>query len=912
MNVSNTIYSESNNKALKSQFVTMKNIFNSDNDDETKKEDINIKRNESGLLFLDLLYDKLTKENMKYDKLKLLQEYIDDNEYDSDGIVYDTFDTDINKSVIGIYLKSKDLNKFFEIISEKAAGYNIILEKDKQKDKDKKKNQQKQNTFYSFGSRYYYWKWYKNNIDYDIVYNPGYRYKDWYINKKFDNLKQEILNKLDISQFEATKNKATMILNNSMHYKYMMSRINTDSYGGILHYDIAKDVPITIENLMSVIFYTDYSQLSFSFSATFRKRSKNETNQEMKQRNSFFWNWSKLLMETVHLYGYRYNYFNWQNPEPQIKTLYHGISTMYFSSFITRFCGPTSMTRQISVASIFAQKGIILEIQQHGGYFAHHPFYFNCTFLSCFGNEDERLFIGGAGYCGSWSIDTIPDGGCLQLRSIRIMDTDENYIWFVRALSILDTIIKGQEISNFRKQFRKSQKFYFKIIHCLIQSYHAQNNTNDNIKNKNDKLTMKIPKYIQSCFAEMVKQIKKVKFDLYYLDRLYPSFQKIIKFSNNEKCKKNLLLFDNICNLFPQCSNIDVNLEGKIYDKITNLFINELIKQLKKICDNKFFYKLKQIRLIKFEYSDDIDTDKIRLLFDKENEKNINWDWKIKETVKDKVAVLHIYNGTFQDETKRNENDIEMDDDVNNNNDQLITKQDVFSISESDKKRLESIKKAKEKNKNKNNDDDNKESLKSDKDDDDDDDEVNENKVIKNKTMFINVNSGQALLANNDFRLQGGHPLQTAKANYYGLAEFALIPYDKEKNLVNIYHVKKKRFIICDDDHSPHEFYSNFKEINGVAIICGHKYMNNNDIDEYAIWEQIENFDYDDKCFMFKNIKSNRYIASTQERAPNGYMGYKVIGINKDNITSSSAQCVWSLYQWIDDQSRDKLMDGRE
>ena len=64
-------------------------------------------------------------------------------------------------------------------------------------------------------------------------------------------------------------------------------------------------------------------------------------------------------METVHLYGNMLD-------EEDIRVLYHGISFLYITSFITRFCSPTSMTRQLSVAKIFCgDQGIILEVQQH-------------------------------------------------------------------------------------------------------------------------------------------------------------------------------------------------------------------------------------------------------------------------------------------------------------------------------------------------------------------------------------------------------------------------------------------------------------------------------------------------------------------------------------------------------------------
>ena len=54
---------------------------------------------------------------------------------------------------------------------------------------------------YCFGQRYYYWPYYIHNNNFDNIYNPGYKYKDWFIYKKFTNLKEEMLNKLKFKKF---------------------------------------------------------------------------------------------------------------------------------------------------------------------------------------------------------------------------------------------------------------------------------------------------------------------------------------------------------------------------------------------------------------------------------------------------------------------------------------------------------------------------------------------------------------------------------------------------------------------------------------------------------------------------------------------------------------------------------------
>ena len=122
-------------------------------------------------------------------------------------------------------------------------------------------------------------------------------------------------------------------------------------------YGIRRGSCLTYDRIMSIMFYTDYSNLSYEFSASFRKKSLNETNKSLIKRHKNFCNWAKILNETINCWGNRLNYqgdYEWIDGkkvyvEPQISILYHGVSFMHFYSFITRFVSPTSMTRQLEV-----------------------------------------------------------------------------------------------------------------------------------------------------------------------------------------------------------------------------------------------------------------------------------------------------------------------------------------------------------------------------------------------------------------------------------------------------------------------------------------------------------------------------------------------------------------------------------
>ena len=68
---------------------------------------------------------------------------------------------------------------------------------DEEKEEKKQEEKQLEKVEYSFGKRFYYWEYYKNNKQQDYHYNKGQTYKDCYVEKKFQNIKEEVtLNKM--------------------------------------------------------------------------------------------------------------------------------------------------------------------------------------------------------------------------------------------------------------------------------------------------------------------------------------------------------------------------------------------------------------------------------------------------------------------------------------------------------------------------------------------------------------------------------------------------------------------------------------------------------------------------------------------------------------------------------------------
>eukprot|EP01084_Bolivina_argentea_P286271 491059_1 len=563
------------------------NINDNDNDEQPIEQNI-----------LDLLLSNLRLDDDNKDFIL----WLNDNEYDSDAVMNDILFTDIESNIYHYFVSNNKLDNFNKVQQ--------VIDIKNNTDNDSNNIPQ-----FNFGISYYYWDYYKNNdspvTEGDAV---GYKFSDFYIIKKYNNLQEEILNELNKKQFMETWNKANKLLNESVTLKSMKSREDDD----YLHYDIEEDTALSVDNLLSVLFYTDYSKLSYKFSAAFRKKSPSETLQGLKDRNSNYFNWSKLLHQTVNLYGNMLNEksFDVFNQKPQISILYHGVSMMYFNSFVSKFFSPTSMTRQFSVATIFASgNGIILEIEQCQVTGDCNPFYFNCSLLSCYSSEDERLFVGGTGYEQSAFFGC--NGGLLQFRSIRLVKEKQNLFFYIKALSLFNIVIDGERLyEHVRKEkFVKSINFYYKIISGLLSSSSSS----------------KYPLYIEKCFDKLRNEKKMINIDLHRMNKYYGSFKKMLFV--NPKCKY-LLSFQKILNVFPNCTHITFKKQDSDVNKykLSTSFVTELMESLNNI-NNIKRSTLKTIKLCYFEYDNSMSSEQtMNLLSITEKSK---WNIQIIEMKKD-------------------------------------------------------------------------------------------------------------------------------------------------------------------------------------------------------------------------------------------------------------------------------------
>eukprot|EP01084_Bolivina_argentea_P228679 386176_1 len=209
-----------------------------------------------------------------------------------------------------------------------------------------------------------------------------------------------------------------------------------------LKYDIDHGSSISFNHLLSLVLYTDFTDLSRDFSSTFRAVKSHETLDSIKQRNSNYYHWSKSLREMVQMFGSHDDFGTLAGP------FFCGLScSMCFPEFEIRLCSPTSTSYHLEVATKFTGgegQGIIVQlnntVKYHGCLRG-----FNCHWLSAFKEESEVLWFG-----GHYRI---------KIESVRILKTHNNYELFFVAFSKFNQFFngtydefRGDQMSSVEKQ----------------------------------------------------------------------------------------------------------------------------------------------------------------------------------------------------------------------------------------------------------------------------------------------------------------------------------------------------------------------------------------------------------------------------------------------------------------------------
>eukprot|EP01084_Bolivina_argentea_P054900 100676_1 len=365
-----------------------------------------------------------TAYKLKKQDIKLIEEnsVIEEKEIDENDLCSPSIDPRLRSLSRFIQEKTKSKQRFRDFnrftTSDSTHNVSTMFTETKNTNENVIEEKTEKNTVlqYSWGMRYFYWDYYKNNPEvyderqndgfnhYRKVANKGYTLGDWYFEAKFKTLKEEMLYNsictIDISQWDALYLKAMIKFQSTYAAQFMcrkgcpaFSREDTHFYFGK-----QEGEEIKLKHLIAVMIYCNFDILSTRFSETFRRIPMNESDESLKTRHSNYVHLAKFLRELECFGIQREGSLPQKQPIP---LLFHGVSEDV-SFQTTRACinGPFSTTSDYYVALQFCQfKGTILELKLDSFWnFRVYSPGFECHWLSDFANEQEWFFIGGSGH----------------------------------------------------------------------------------------------------------------------------------------------------------------------------------------------------------------------------------------------------------------------------------------------------------------------------------------------------------------------------------------------------------------------------------------------------------------------------------------------------------------------------------
>eukprot|EP01084_Bolivina_argentea_P076524 138702_1 len=458
--------------------------------------------------FMDGLIRYLADDtHISADQVQIFNDMLVNEEYDTDAVEFEAdvnykqlydYDTDSNIALLG---------KLQHSITKKYVYYMKLYE----------------HTF-NVGYRFYYWESYKNKTvigDVSIFMRgtgdqSGHLQAELYIEKKYNTLKEELLNNTVYTAFTVYKLNISMTKMNKYinTHKIKNMQISTpDSSLMFLDDDYGCDTHITADQLLAVILYCDETELQNEFSKTFRKQNSYDSMPSVKRRNREFANWSRILYETINVFGncgYSPQIYDTATEEEktnmdfEVGPYYCGLSPMMIiTEFNMRLNSPTSTTKQIEVAQTFTDdKGIILQMNNNGHAQGYALKSWNCSWLSKYVGEAQLLWMG-----GEYTI---------KVEGIRIVSTAVNYQKYFSLMYYMDAMITGMNMRNVK--CRPSNKDY-EILSNLIKH-----------KMKMNKFENKYPSYINHTFYLFINNKKHIVINIDYINIYFSKLKDLMMY----------------------------------------------------------------------------------------------------------------------------------------------------------------------------------------------------------------------------------------------------------------------------------------------------------------------------------------------------------------------------------------------
>ncbi len=352
--------------------------------------------------------------------------------------------------------------------------------------------------------------------DEEFVYSFGHRYNYWkstldhYVTNKFDNFKTEILQnlvcKLRFAEYIAAEKKAKAYLETKEAKKLICTGAGYHNKSDWFY----NGAPVSLHHLIAIILYCDQDLLSYKFSTTYRAIHLDENVKEITERHRNYYWFGRYLRELVEGFG--------KEIEETDGSYYHGISgNVRFTSTIAKFHHPMSTTKQVAVAQRFAgNNGVIISVQMH----QFGVPYFDCNWISKYGNEEESLFIGGI----------FP----LQITNIINCTTGDQYGKYLRAMNIFAMALDAN--------------------YGIFDATESDKDIIESLISGNDDLSG----FIIRIFTAYRHQKKMVKMNFSEMVQYLPRLASIL-LTDTENIKDSFVNLSILRSLFPRCHTIQFN-----------------------------------------------------------------------------------------------------------------------------------------------------------------------------------------------------------------------------------------------------------------------------------------------------------------------------------------------------------------
>ena len=328
---------------------------------------------------------------------------------------------------------------------------------------------------------------------YGLKYGEYNKNHPHFVETKYDSLKIEItqneLIKISVKQFDIQYKRSEFCVECDEAKKMIAKsyRGQNDGYG------IPIGSNITSQHILSLLLYTNFTELQNAMKKTLRKQDVDDDMVMLRERNGVYANWCRLLYES-------YAFFSTKSTKKC--KYYHGINCqILFSNFHCDFSMPISTTISELQAYHFAGfgDGIILQFESDNSTQTVNEL--NVSWFSDFSSEFERLF-------------------------------------YECTLKISDIILDGK-VRNYKKL--KILGLYDEITHGgFIKKYHE--------KNLSEKNQNKLLKLLEKTMKHGVKSVYDEKNGV-YMNRLYEFY---LKSADHIYLNWHELAFlnENLCKLF--------------------------------------------------------------------------------------------------------------------------------------------------------------------------------------------------------------------------------------------------------------------------------------------------------------------------------------------------------------------------